>query len=76
MDKTSKWLFLIWAVLAIAAFVGAFFTSPIWVKLIGFLFGAENIMILLSWIIAVIQGRKEYQKQTKDFEKEGTLEKE
>ena len=76
MNKLSKILFIVWAVLAIACFVGAFFTTPFIVKLAGIVFGIENMMIILSLVISLIQERIKYRKQQMDFEKEEIPEKE
>jgi preprotein translocase subunit SecF len=56
MTKTSKILFIIWIMLAIACFVGAFFTPVVWAKVIGLVFGGMNSLIILTWILTAIQG--------------------
>lgn len=48
-------MFVIWVMLAIACFVGAFFTPVGWIKLIGLVFGGMNAFIILSWTITAIQ---------------------
>ena len=48
-------MFVIWVMLAIACFVGAFFTPVMWIKLIGLVFGGMNAFIILSWTITAIQ---------------------
>lgn len=52
----TKILFAAWLILAIACFVGAFFTPVLWVKVLGIVFGAENMMIILAWVIGLVQG--------------------
>ena len=46
MDKFTKIMMAIWAILAVAAFVCAFFTSPILAKVVGIVFGVDNLMII------------------------------
>lgn len=55
-------MFVIWVMLAIACFVGAFFTPVMWIKLIGLVFGGMNAFIILSWTITAIQGILESKK--------------
>lgn len=55
MNKFSTIMFVIWVMLAIACFVGAFFTPVMWIKLIGLVFGGMNAFIILSWTITAIQ---------------------
>lgn len=59
MNKMTKILFAMWIILAIACFVGAFFTPVLWIKVLGLVFGAENMMIILAWVIAMFQGMVE-----------------
>lgn len=60
MNKSGKFLFLLWMLLAVAAFVGAFFiTAPV-VKVISVVFGIMNIAIVLSWVSASIKLRRIY----------------
>ena len=73
MDKLSKVLFVLWIVLAIAAFIGAFWATPTIVRTLGIIFGVLNLTIIMSWVSAIIQARKESRKQQTDFEKEETL---
>lgn len=56
MNKLGKVMLGIWMVLAIAAFVLAFFTSPLFAKIIGLVFGGMNVLIILSLAISVVQG--------------------
>lgn len=76
MSKLSKFLFVLWIVLAIAAFVGAFWATPAIVRTLGIIFGVLNLTIIMSWVSAIIQARKESRKHQTDFEKEETLGKE
>ena len=59
MNKMTKILFAMWIILAIACFVGAFFIPVVWIKVLGLVFGAENMMIILAWVIGVVQGMVE-----------------
>lgn len=61
-NKVTKMLLTIWTVLAVAAFVAGFW-APIWIKVIDIVFGSFNLLIIGSWLSALIQGRKEYKKQ-------------
>lgn len=58
MDKVTKTMFIIWAVLAVAAFVAAFFASPFWVKLLGWVFGLDNLILIFSYLVGMYQERK------------------
>lgn len=58
--------------MALAAFISAFFIPVIWVKIVNLVFGGVNMLVILSWLISVIQAKKEFQKQKKGFEKEET----
>ena len=62
MNKFSTIMFVIWVMLDIACFVGAFFTPVMWIKLIGLVFGGMNAFIILSWTITAIQGILESKK--------------
>ena len=55
MSRFTKWLFAVWIMLAIACFVGAFFTPVMWIKVIGLVFGGLNSLVILSWGLAAIQ---------------------
>lgn len=55
MEKTSYLMFIIWAVLAVAAFACAFFTTPLIVKLVNIVFGVDNIMILGAWLYGTLK---------------------
>lgn len=63
MSKLSKVLFVIWMVLAIACFIGAFYVTPAFVRVIGVLFGIVNLMIIMSWGLATIQAIIEKNKE-------------
>ena len=55
MSRFSRVLFGLWIVLAVAAFIGAFFTPVIWIKVINVVFGGLNSLVILSWGLAAIQ---------------------
>lgn len=65
MDKLSKVLFVLWIVLAIASFVGAFWIVQPVLRGVSIAFGILNMMIVLSWISATIKAAKENKKQKK-----------
>lgn len=48
-------MFILWMVLAVIAFVSSFWAAGL-VKIIGLVFGGFNLLIILSWITAAIQG--------------------
>lgn len=64
---------ILWGILALTALISAFFIPVLWVKIVNLVFNGVNMLILLSWAIAIIQARKEYRKHLRDFEKEETL---
>lgn len=66
MEKFANFLFLLWIGLAIACFVGAFFITPTWVKVISVVFGILNMAIIMSWTRASIQAIKENNKKEKE----------
>ena len=51
MNKMSKIMMGIWAVLAIVSFICAFF-CPIFPKIIGIAFGGLNIITIMTWVIS------------------------
>ena len=63
MNKFGKILFLAWVVLALASFICAFFTPIAAIKVLNLVFGGLNILTILSWVIATIQGKMEYNRQ-------------
>jgi membrane protein implicated in regulation of membrane protease activity len=65
MDKLSKVLFVLWTVLAIAAFIGAFWATPTIVRTLSIIFGIINMMIIMSWVSALIREKREIKKQQK-----------
>lgn len=65
MSIQSKILFGLWMILAIACFVGAFFTTPLFVKIIGVIFGIINMSVIISWAIAFRVARKAYKNNNK-----------
>ena len=46
---------MVWMVLAIASFVCSFW-APLFIKIVGIVFGSLNLMIIGSWVISLIQG--------------------
>lgn len=54
MDKFGKIIFLVWTILAIASFVCSFW-APLFIKIVGIVFGALNLMIIGSWVITFFQ---------------------
>lgn len=65
MDKLSTVLFVLWIVLAIAAFVGAFWIAQPVLKGVSIAFGIINMMIVMSWISATVKAIRENKKQKK-----------
>lgn len=76
MSRFSRVLFGLWIVLAVAAFIGAFFTPIIWIKVINVVFGGLNSLVILSWGLAAIQAKLEYRKHQKGSENSEIPEKE
>ena len=70
MSKLSKFLFVLWIVLAIAAFVGAFWIAQPVLRGISIAFGIINMMIVMSWISATVKTIKENKKTIKTSETE------
>lgn len=57
MEKFANVLMIVWAVLAIVAFVASFW-APLVIKIIGIVFGVFNITLIGGWIITYFQDRK------------------
>ena len=55
MNKFSKIMLGIWAVLAIVSFICAFF-CPIFPKIIGIAFGVLNLTVIITLVITYFQG--------------------
>ena len=55
MNKMSKIMLGIWAVLAIVSFICAFF-CPLFPKIIGIAFGVLNLSVILTLVITYFQG--------------------
>lgn len=53
---------MMWMVLALVCFIAGFFIPIMFVKVINLVFGGLNMLIILSWVIATIQGKMEYNK--------------
>ena len=56
---------ILWGILALAAFISAFFIPVLWVKIVSLLFGGVNMLVLLSWAITTRKAFKEYKRQMK-----------
>ena len=52
MDKFSLVLFTIWMVLAVASFVCNFFIPVTFIRVLGWVFGGFNLLIISSWVTA------------------------
>lgn len=68
MERLSNFLFALWMILAIVAFVCGFFVNPLLPKIISLVFGGLNMVIILSWITGTIQARKELNNKNKELE--------
>ena len=55
MNKFSKVLFGIWIILAVLSFVVSFW-APLFIKIVGIVFGSLNLMIIGSLVITYFQG--------------------
>ena len=53
---------IIWGLMALVAFISTFFIPVIWVKIVNLVFGGVNMLVILSWVISVIQAKREYKK--------------
>ena len=53
---------IFWGLMALVAFISAFFIPVIWVKIVNLVFGGVNMLVILSWLISVIQAKREYKK--------------
>ena len=65
MDKMTKIMLGIWAVLAIVSFICAFF-CPLFPKIIGIAFGVLNLSVILTLVITYFQGLYWKNKLNKD----------
>ena len=59
---------MVWMVLAIASFVCSFW-APLFIKIVGIVFGSLNLMIIGSWVISLIQGIAQARRLKKEEEK-------
>ena len=64
MDKMTKVLFIIWAILAVASFVAGFY-APMLIRIIEVVFGIFNIAILIAWASSSIKELKEHRNKMK-----------
>ena len=69
MDKPTKIVFGIWAVMAVALFISAFW-APVVIAIINWIFGGLNILILGSLGLTQIQTIAEVNKVKKQVEDE------
>ena len=72
MSKMSKILMGIWAFLAIVSFICAFF-CPLFPKIIGLAFGALNLGVIITLVVAYFQGlylKNKLEKDNKEIEGE------
>lgn len=53
---------IFWGLMALVAFISAFFIPVIWVKIVNLVFGGVNMLVILTWVISVIQAKREYKK--------------
>lgn len=68
MEKGTKIMVLIWAILALISFVGSWFT-PLWFfKVCGWAFGGMNLFLGFSMILGNHQAKIEAQKETEIVE--------
>jgi len=51
MNKVSKIILFVWAVLALISFVSAFW-APLYFKIIGIAFGSLNMVTIITWIVS------------------------
>lgn len=70
MNKMSKWLLGIWMILAVLSFVVSFW-APLFIKVVGIVFGSLNLMIIGSLVITYFQGLAQGRKLKELEEKEG-----
>ena len=61
-NNVTKILMLVWSILAIASFVCAFFTAPIVAKIVGIVFGVNNLMIIGGLIYSKIVEKRALKK--------------
>ena len=67
MDKLSTFLFVVWMLLAVVVFVGAFFiVAPLFFMIVNLVFGVLNLSIIVCWISATIEAKKAYKKKEKE----------
>lgn len=51
MNKVSKIILFVWAVLALISFVSAFW-APLYFKIIGIAFGSLNMVTIITWVLS------------------------
>lgn len=66
MDKFSMILFTIWMVLAVASFVCNFFIPVTFVRVLGWVFGSLNLLIVISWVTAYFKEKAALKNSNKE----------
>ena len=69
MEKDGNLAIMLWGLLALIALVSAFFIPVLWIKIVNLIFGGLNFCVIMSWVVAVIQAKREYKKYSKLKEK-------
>ena len=59
-------LFTIWMVLAVASFVCNFFIPVTFVRVLGWVFGGLNLLIVISWVTAYFKEKAALKKSNKE----------
>ena len=62
MRKTDFIVFGIWVLLALGAFISAFWIPVSLARTLSIIFGIFNMMIILSWSVSTIKAIKELKK--------------
>ena len=62
MEKDGNLAIMLWGLLALIALVSAFFIPVLWIKIVNLIFGGLNFCVIMSWVAAVIQAKREYKK--------------
>ncbi len=64
-------LFILWMVLAVASFVSNFFIPVTFIRVLGWVFGGFNMLIITSWVTAYFKEKAALKKHNKEqIEKE------
>lgn len=65
MEKDGNLAIMLWGLLALIALVSAFFIPVLWIKIVNLIFGGLNFCVIMSWVVGVIQAKREYKKYSK-----------